>query len=84
MRKKINVTRECILRGDREHGGSCPIALALIYSSFEDVFVFDDGIAEFKHEGGRRTIKLSPKQKIFITRFDSGKPVKPFSFWVRF
>jgi hypothetical protein len=71
---KIDVTQEDIANGVREDGTSCPIALAceragLYAPNVDNEIATDEGNYNMTAEAIR-----------FIEDFDSGQPVKPFSF----
>lgn len=75
MKKEITVTQEDIDSGTLDNGESCPIAQALIRMNYDDVFV-DEQILTICDE----KIVLPLICTDFITNFDDGKKVQPFSF----
>lgn len=77
---KIIVKEQHIKDGRIQCPFRCPIALALKENGFEEPVVLGN---YFKVRGGFSeivTVKLSKTVERFIYRFDTGKPVKPFSF----
>jgi hypothetical protein len=72
---KIKVTQEDIAMGSKNDCFYCPIALALKRHEFVRVHVGTDVFYADNHP-----YPLNKKAVKFIERFDSGKPVKPFSF----
>lgn len=80
MRTKIYVTRKDINNGDRAHMRSCPIALA-VGRIFKDQYVTALPVSGITV--GSKTYAVLEKVAKFICDFDTGKPVKPFSFWLR-
>lgn len=80
MRKKIFVTREDIKKGHRASMGWCPVALA-VKRVFKDQHV--DALPVAGITVGSKTYATLEKVAKFICDFDEGKPVKPFSFWLR-
>lgn len=81
---KINVTEDHIARGRQGAPNSCPVALALkeTSSDFANVVVspswFFSKNKDFKIT--YEATNLPKKVQQFIKKFDTGKPVKPFSF----
>ena len=78
MKKKITVTRRDIERGKKGSPNSCPVALAVKRLGHKNVGV---GLCSISWSGMPVAI-MSMTAQYFIERFDSGKPVKPFSFTV--
>ena len=72
----ITVTAEEIKRGNRQDCFKCPVARATSRATSKSAWVgyFTMGL------DGRKARKLPKKVASFVSRFDSGKPVKPFSF----
>ncbi len=82
--KRIKVTGRHIREGIPEEADACPIAQAILERKNVIGVSVDDERAEI-HEhlkGGTlvRVYKLPRAAWNFITKFDAGKPVKPFSF----
>lgn len=69
---RITVTAEHIKRGVKDDSFLCPIALAMI-----------EVIGAEEHERVNNGACLPASVLKFVKRFDSGKPVKPFSFLLR-
>ena len=80
--KTITVTQNDINLGTPSESDSCPIALAITSSGFYHVFVEDEKIEWFS-KYNRRSMIPPKKVRQFIERFDAGKPVRPFSFQLR-
>lgn len=74
----IEVTQEDIDKGKQGSCGRCPIALAA-YRVMEGSFLVLP-YAIFRLEG--KSISLPDSAIEFIGLFDSGMPVKPFSFTI--
>ena len=74
---KINVTRECIRKGNPSSPDSCPIALALKSHGVPFLGVISDLIetSDFSVD-----FILPLKAQRFIEDFDTEVKVKPFSF----
>ncbi len=92
MKTRIHVTRQDIRDGEPNSWHSCPVALAVskrtglptivgkAIAVRNDYIVSDDGVV---HETASRTVFDAPRSvHRFIGRFDNGKPVKPFSFFI--
>ena len=79
MAVTITVTQEDIDQGIRESYYSCPIARAAERALKWRVMVYTDTI--LVGDSGC-DYKLPESAQEFISRFDTGKPVKPFSFEV--
>ena len=73
---KIKVTAEDIKRGKRQDCWRDPVARAARRATSKSAWVgyFTMGL------DGRKARKLPKKVASFVSRFDAGKPVKPFSF----
>ncbi len=79
MRRRITVTKEDIENGSYFIASSCPIALAA-RRKFGKVNHISVGIDDIRLGGKNHEL---PKDAIgFIDRFDTGRRVKPFSFWI--
>jgi hypothetical protein len=78
MTKTIRVTKECIEQGCPENVYSCPVALALQKAMPRRKWLVGRGTLD-----DRARIGTPDKVLAFINRFDSGKPVKPFTFRLR-
>jgi hypothetical protein len=82
---KIEVKRKHIKAGSRESGSSCPIALAVreqVVGSEPWIYPYSAQLVTDKSI--QRTIDLPVRARRFIERFDSCKPVKPFSFQLKY
>jgi len=85
---KINVTKYQIENGTRVSPYNCPIARAIRRNimikgdRYKDVSVGADNVDIFSLPK-TVNVKLPKEAKEFIRRFDSGLPVKPFSFTLR-
>lgn len=75
---KINVTKEDIKKGKPKEARLCPIARACKRAGLKDAAVRYTRI-----ENGRQCFPISKTTSRFISDFDLGKPVKPFSFYLR-
>jgi hypothetical protein len=75
---KIYVRRRHIKNGKPQRRTRCPIALAFEELTGERPYVDPDCI-NTRTEG----YVLPRSAQRFISRFDSGKPVKPFAFTIR-
>jgi hypothetical protein len=83
MKKRIRVTNRAIINGDRHSQTECPIALAMrsLFRHGEWLRVRDDEV-RIGDLHCYHCIPLPKSAKIFISRFDEGNPVKPFSFTI--
>jgi len=78
MMYTIRVTAEDIASGKRKHGGSCPIALALrrylpdVPISVGNMFIL--------YDADEIQVPLPKSAQLFISSFDRGLTVLPFSF----
>jgi hypothetical protein len=75
----VEVTTGGIKLGVKESFQRCPIARALKYLKFGKVEI-DGELADFTYKGVKYKAALPKVAHNFITRFDNGKPVKPFTF----
>ncbi len=78
---RVEVTQEDIDRGQRRSEAWCPIARALDRTGPGYWFVTGDG-AEY-HDGLGVILgwyALPREARVFVSRFDHGRAVKPFSF----
>src|ERR1700690_929114 len=91
--KTIHVTKHDIAAGEPEAGNSCPIARAVARSFKKKVgtyFVNEKCISHVSNPnyGGQAvgsTLGALPQQaQSFVKKFDSLKPVRPFSFVLRY
>lgn len=79
---KIEVTQECIDKGEARNGLSCPVAIALINQGFIHVTVSPfwvigkHKITDLKHFQVHTPLVVLK----FMNEFDTNKPVKPFTF----
>lgn len=76
---KISITRQHIKHGKRDRATLCPIALACKEKGFKRIKIHYD---EFEIDG--HIGYLPQKACQFITAFDKGLPVEPFTFRLRF
>lgn len=76
---KVRVLKRNIAKGIQHDPKRCPIACRLKEMGFADVTVF---VAHMILAAGGSKQDVSPPTtaRLFIKRFDEGKPVKPFSF----
>jgi len=76
---KIYVKRKHIRDGQRDNVVSCPIALVLT----EQLGVGDLKVADYEIVLGKTKFTCPTRAARFISKFDAGKPVKPFAFFLR-
>jgi len=79
----IDVTEEDINDGVRQNCWTCPIALAAVrslddHTAYAALFLF------VRRPGGTLSAPLPNEAVRFMSDFDAGLPVKPFSFTVTF
>lgn len=74
----ITVTQSHIDRGVRKSSCQCPIAQALMSAGFRSPTVHRFGI----YHVGPRVIEPPQEARNFMSAFDAGTPVQPFSFEV--
>ena len=82
MKIKIEVKQRHINHGKRGHCSSCPIALAINNTNcFRDAWISP---ARFNgwYKNVYSSCKLPRSATRFIRRFDTGKEVKPFNFFL--
>ena len=79
MRYKIQVTKEDIKNGIRNDTCSCPIALACKKALKTN----EIDVGETKLYVQNCRYNIPKKVQNFISCFDTGKKVKPFSFYVK-
>jgi len=81
---KVNVTPSLIKAGRKGSARQCPVAKAVRALGFYSVVVRPATMA-FKVKRNSTQEYFDSPQKVcnFITRFDGGKPVKPFSFFLK-
>jgi hypothetical protein len=72
---RIDVTQQDIAMGEPKKCGRCPIALAIKRVVSGPVLVFDESVWA---NGGQADLPTTAKD--FVTAFDFGNPVHPFSF----
>ena len=84
MQTLIEITQDLIDRGDAGKCLTCPIAKAVNHvlnehcnASVTKTSIYINHNVLHPHE-----IKLSEPAQDFVWAFDSGEPVKPFSFWL--
>lgn len=73
---QIHITKECIFKGTPQSASSCPIALAL-KSIFPNRSITVTKWIGLNH---RYCIDHTEETHRFMSDFDDGKPVQPFSF----
>ena len=77
MKKEIQVRSDDIERGIPRNTEACPIALAAIRTGYGYACIGGNTL---------RTMwviyELPRSARLFIERFDNGKPVKPFAFFL--
>lgn len=73
------VTKEDIKLGDKGKCVACPIARSIQRETGGPAYVGFSLLWLSGYQGGPE-FKTSRAMRRFITRFDSGKPVKPFSY----
>lgn len=78
---KIKVTQEHINRGIRRDDSKCAIALALKDHGFRNPCVTDTNVCLDKNLRCYRD--LSKRAMKFVEKYDSNKPVKPFTFVIK-
>lgn len=76
---KIRVTPKDILKGRRNIGDSCPIALAIKRRVYYSVHVGRTQLT-FYNKKECKSYDLPPKAIKFINEFDKHKKVKPLTF----
>ncbi len=78
----IHVTQAHINAGVRQECRTCPIALALrgAIAHAPEVQVMSGSFVAFGSHGGAEIHRLPEAAQDFITAFDAGQPVQPFSF----
>jgi len=74
----IAVTAEDIANGDPGNCSTCPVALAISRETGLDASFLDVDQEEIIIDEGQLTCPIVVQQ--FISRFDNGKPVDPFTF----
>lgn len=80
---KVRITQEHIDKGERHARGRCPIALAIKErKGVIDVNILYDS-AYIKYTKSSTTYFMSKEGSTFITLFDIGKKVKPFTLELR-
>lgn len=76
---RISVTKKHIRNGEPSMPDLCPVALALGEALGETVYVVGD---LYRREDGPY-VELPKKVQNFVTAFDSGVKVQPFTFSIR-
>jgi len=77
---KIEVTADDIKNGDKRTCVSCPVALAL--GRALGSYAFAGPISLFPYSGSTLRIDTPDEVIQFMTNFDAGLPVQPFSFTI--
>lgn len=80
---RVSVTQDHIDNGVKDDTGCCPIGLALKDCGIEDPEVQNSFVRWEEVHGTWRRLKLPDlpaAARLFIERFDAGKPVAPFTF----
>ena len=75
----VEVTTGGIKLGVKKSVEKCPIARALKYLKFGKVEI-DGEFADFTYKGVKYNAALPKSARNFVTRFDGGSAVKPFTF----
>lgn len=81
----VQVTQDDILNGKRSRCDQCPIARALTRAGFTEVSV-GATIAVVARPGigtSESVYDLPEFANLFITNFDNGRPVEPFTFTMK-
>ena len=81
MKLTVIVNQEHIIKGEKATCDKCPIALALNEQHPREIMwcVDPDSASNGSFENEERYL-LPAKARDFMTRFDDGEEVKPFSF----
>lgn len=90
-RQLVRISRTHIKKGKRTSNCDCPVALALSAagligpSVYPDVLYFDHPDS-FDRPGNYKRVRFEPSRAVvrFIDKFDIGKPVRPFNFYVTY
>lgn len=88
MKQLIKVLPKHIKKGKPECMGKCPVALALLeQTDYQRVAVDTDEIELVTDENEwfyDNSLKVRSPRSVqrFINRFDTGKPVQPFNFYL--
>jgi hypothetical protein len=77
---KVRVTKNDIQKGTRRDKDQCPIGLALSRRGYDEVTVDKRAVALERKGKYVRALPLPPEAQVFITRFDNGERVEPFTF----
>lgn len=84
---KVDVTQEDIDRGMPKRCSFCPVAKAIQRATGNKYFYVAvsgselcDSVRAVTRTDYIDAIDLPPEVLVFLTRFDAGKPVEPFSF----
>ena len=77
---KVNVTAEDIARGIRVSANSCPVARALQRCTGDRLATVDGSRATVNYHRNFARFRLPPEVSYFVSDFDAGRPVAPFSF----
>lgn len=83
-RHLITVTAEDIRFGKKRNSGKCPVAFALhrVFPKARVYITKEKGTAWFDKCGKKSCLDAPRSVGRFIKRFDAGKPVQPFSFFI--
>lgn len=81
---KIDVTAEDIAKGIQNDCEACPIALALSRAVPGADFIEVDGDANYELDDVTYYARFPESAKNFVTRFDAGETVEPFTFEAEF
>lgn len=81
---KINVTAEDICFGKKRNSGKCPVAFALhrVFPKARVYITKEKGTTWFAKCGKKSCLDAPCSVGRFVKRFDAGKPVQPFSFFI--
>ena len=77
---KITVTAEDIENGQCKIANKCPVALSLKRSTGTEWFVRTRRFERWSADGFIPGQSIPPEVAAFVAVFDSGSPVKPFTF----
>jgi hypothetical protein len=77
---KIKVTQEHIDKGERKSERFCPVALALKEQTHERAFVLKENCYFLVRQYVPRKYPMPKEVEEFVSKFDKGEKVDPFSF----
>lgn len=82
MKYTIEVTQEDIDEGISFLCDACPVALAMRRAMGKEIFISPDAWGLTRNSNDPTDQPLPSEAKHFILDFDSGAPVKPFTFTI--